>query len=381
MSQKYKLIDLAANKLEYGSGAAAVDYDGEVRYIRITDIDENGKLTDNYVSPSTYDDKYILNDGDILFARTGATVGKTYRFKKTDGNCIFAGFLIRFIPNTDLVLSDYVYYFTKSPQYKQFVLQNMRVVAQPNINAKLYGDLEMFVHTLEEQKIIIENLNKIKKIIDLKKEELLLLDTLIKSRFVEIFGDTIRNTKRWELRRLDEIGILKSGGTPKRCNPEYFKGNINWYSAGELNDLFLTESIEKITEAAIEESSTKLFKAGSLLIGMYDTAAFKMGILKTDSTSNQACANIFPTEDVNVIWLYFNLTHMKEYFLSNRRGIRQKNLNLGMIKEFEIPVPPINIQNEFAIFTESVNNFKIKVQKSLEENQKLFDSLMQNYFE
>ena len=166
------------------------------------------------------------------------------------------------------------------------------------------------------------------------------------------------------MKYLSELGDWASGGTPSRNESKYFEGNINWYSAGELNTLFLDGSVEKITEKAIENSSTKLFKEGSMLIGMYDTAAFKMGILKEASASNQACACITPNEKINIIWLYFELQMMKKYFLSQRRGVRQKNLNLGMIKSFEVPVADRILQDEFATFVYQVDKLKYVTTKA-----------------
>ena len=118
---RYKLKDISLSKLEYGSGAAACEYDGKTRYVRITDIDNEGNLGMDVVSPNSVDDKYLLNDGDVLFARTGATVGKTYLYRSSAGRCIYAGFLIRVVPNQKIIRPDYLYYFTKSPQYKGFV--------------------------------------------------------------------------------------------------------------------------------------------------------------------------------------------------------------------------------------------------------------------
>ena len=185
---RYKLKDLSITKLEYGSGAAACDYDGNVRYVRITDINDDGALNNDIVSPTQYDEKYILHDGDILFARTGATVGKTFLYKNTYGKCLYAGFLIRVVPNPKIVLPDYIYYFTKSPRYLAFVEKNMKVVAQPNINAKQYGDLEINLPTLQEQEVIIHKLSQIDTLIYLRKQQLAKLDELFKARFVELFG-------------------------------------------------------------------------------------------------------------------------------------------------------------------------------------------------
>lgn len=98
-----KLGEVAEEKLSYGSGASAIDFDKEVRYIRITDINDDGSLNENAVSPSVCEDKYILHSGDILFARTGATVGKTYLHTESAMKCIYAGYLIRFIPNNEVI--------------------------------------------------------------------------------------------------------------------------------------------------------------------------------------------------------------------------------------------------------------------------------------
>lgn len=164
-----RIIDIAKEKLSYGSGASAVEYDGVTRYIRITDINDEGELNSNIVSPSKISKKYILNDGDILFARSGATVGKTFRYKNSFGKCIYAGYLIRLIPNKNMVHPDYVYYFTKTNYYKAFIALNMKTVAQPNINAKQYSELKIplpplelqnqfadFVTKIEEQKALVQ---------------------------------------------------------------------------------------------------------------------------------------------------------------------------------------------------------------------------------
>lgn len=146
------LKDICVGKLAYGSGAAATDYDGTTRYIRITDITDTGELNNDVKSPNTIDEKYLLNDGDILFARSGNTVGKTFRYKAEHGRGIYAGFLIRLIPDTTKVLPDYVFGFTKSAFYEDFVKKTQRAVGQPNINAQEYGDLQICLPPLEEQK-------------------------------------------------------------------------------------------------------------------------------------------------------------------------------------------------------------------------------------
>jgi restriction endonuclease S subunit len=136
------LIELSKEKPQYGSGAKAIKYDGKLRYIRITDIDSSGELIkSNPVSPSFFNEKYVLKKGDLLFARSGATVGKTYLHRKNDNSSIYAGYMIRFRFKEE-VNPEYVYAFTKTSYYKGWIKKTQTQVAQPNINAKQYGSLK-----------------------------------------------------------------------------------------------------------------------------------------------------------------------------------------------------------------------------------------------
>ena len=133
-------LEELCGKGKYGSGASAIEYDDSLpRYVRITDINESGDLNDKKMSPSEFDEQYILKNHDLLFARTGATVGKTYLYKESDGELIYAGYLIKFkIPKPHNAL--YFFHFTKTNYYKSWVDNQQNVVAQPNINARQYGN-------------------------------------------------------------------------------------------------------------------------------------------------------------------------------------------------------------------------------------------------
>ena len=156
-----KLGEVATDKLSYGSGASATSYDGEIRYIRITDIKDNGELNDDVVSPNSIDIKYLLKEGDILFARSGATVGKTYCHSIKNGKCLYAGYLIRMIPNRELVLPVFVFAYTRTNFYRSFVEMSQRAVAQPNINAQQYSNLDIPVPPLTLQQDFAEKVEAI----------------------------------------------------------------------------------------------------------------------------------------------------------------------------------------------------------------------------
>ena len=145
--------------------------------------------------------------------------------------------------------------------------------------------------------------------------------------------------KGWVMKRLGEVAEVQSGGTPSVPQKNYWGGNIPWYSSGELNEIYTTDSERKITDAGLNNSNAKLFPKGSLLIGMYDTAALKMSILDRDGTFNQAIAGVKPNERIEAEFVFHAINAVKPTLLLERRGVRQKNLSLGKIKEIAIPLP------------------------------------------
>ena len=182
-----RLSQLSKEKLSYGSGASAIEYNGDVRYVRITDIQEDGTLTQTPVSPDSFDAKYLLHKGDILFARSGATVGKTYLYSDRDGKAIYAGYLIRFIPDTSIILPEYVFHFTRSQFYKAFVRSNAQAVAQPNINAQQYGNLSVNVPPMEMQRSFAKKISAIDSQISVIKQSIQATKDLLSSRMDSYF--------------------------------------------------------------------------------------------------------------------------------------------------------------------------------------------------
>ena len=152
--EQRKLGDIASS-FEYGLNAAAKEYDGENKYIRITDIDDNTHkfLTDNLTSPDidlTGADNYKLTEGDILFARTGASVGKTYIYRNSDGLVYYAGFLIRARIKEEYD-AEFVFQNTLTDRYNKYIAVTSQRSGQPGVNAQEYAEFEINVPKKEEQ--------------------------------------------------------------------------------------------------------------------------------------------------------------------------------------------------------------------------------------
>lgn len=173
-SKKYGIETLSKvvlGKPQYGSNSKAVNKITDVRYIRITDINENGTLNDKIVSSAKVNPNYLLNQDDFLIARSG-TVGLTFLFDESMGKAIYAGYLIRFILNKDLILPKYLFYYTKSSFYKSWVDSTKRVTGVPNINAQEYLSSPLVLPSINIQKEIVEFIDKIKSEINMLSLEI-----------------------------------------------------------------------------------------------------------------------------------------------------------------------------------------------------------------
>ena len=157
-----------ADGFDYGLNAAATNYDGKNKYVRITDIDDETHLfkMDELTSPDidiTIADQYKLSEGDVLFARTGASVGKTYKYKLSDGDAYFAGFLIRarIKPEYD---AEFVFQNTLTDKYDRFIRVTSQRSGQPGVNAQEYQNFEILTPKLDEQKrigVLFKNLDNL----------------------------------------------------------------------------------------------------------------------------------------------------------------------------------------------------------------------------
>ena len=185
-----KLGDLAAS-FEYGLNAAAKEFDGIHKYIRITDIDDSSRKFNNksLTSPDidlSSADNYKLKNGDILFARTGASVGKSYIYTDSDGLVYYAGFLIRARMKSK-VDSNFVFQHTLTSSYENFIRVTSQRSGQPGVNAKEYSIFEMSVPSYEEQQKIGSFFKQLDDVITLHQRELELLKETKKGFLQKMF--------------------------------------------------------------------------------------------------------------------------------------------------------------------------------------------------
>lgn len=173
--EQRKLGELSCS-FEYGLNAAAKEYDGQNKYLRITDIDDTSRqfVTTDITSPDTNltdADSYKLSDGDVLFARTGASVGKTYLYKKSDGLVYFAGFLIR-AKIKESVNAGFIFQNTLTRGYERYIAITSQRSGQPGVNAQEYAEYQLMLPELFEQDKIAKLLEALDTLITLHQREL-----------------------------------------------------------------------------------------------------------------------------------------------------------------------------------------------------------------
>ena len=228
---KVRLKDLLLCKPQYGaaeSGITRTDIKSP-RYIRITDIDEYGLISHNDLgaTANTIENQYILHDSDLLIARSGATVGKAYIHKECPYTCFFAGYLIRFVINTQKALPDYVFAFTQTNTYKEWVNAIQRPSGQPNINAEEYQSLEIPLPPPNIQNEIVSIIQTAYS--DKKKKELeaqQLLDS-IDTYLLEELGVSLPEVRN-ELK--DRMFFLNRSELEGRFDPTVYKDGIKLIS-------------------------------------------------------------------------------------------------------------------------------------------------------
>ena len=282
------------------------------------------------------------------------------------------------------VLSDYLYYYLLS--LKDFVNNLGRGVAQNNINMKIIKNLEVPVPTPKDQEKIAEILGRVSNLIDLRKKQLSKLDELVKSRFVEMFGDPVTNEKNWL--RLTLGDICEIGSSKRVFEKDYVPSGIPFFRTKEIvelskgnpisTELFITE--EHFAEL---ENSYGTPKKDDLLISAVGTIG-TIWIVSGDFEFYFKDGNLIrikASPNFNSIFMKYLLGELIDnYKKEMSTGTAYSALTIVGLKKMLVYDVPLVLQEQFATFVEQVDKSKIEVKESLEKLETLKKALMQEYF-
>ena len=375
---------------EYGLNAAASDFDGEKKYLRITDIDDQTRefRTDDLSSPdinNPIDDKYLLKEGDILFARTGASVGKTYLYKASDGKTYYAGFLIR-AHVSDEADAGFIFQSALTERYKQFVLITSQRSGQPGINAQEYADLLLLLPSLPEQRRIGAFFDRLDSLITLHQRKYDKLCVLKKSMLDKMFpkGGSLYPeirfagfTDPWEQRKLGELTESYSGGTPAAGESEFYGGSIPFIRSAEI----ASESTELfLTGEGYESSSARMVKPGDVLYALYGATSGEVAVSKQKGAINQAILAILPHDDCDAKYLAAWLRRQKDYIVTTFLQGGQGNLSGVIVKNLEVAIPSLPEQQRIGSCLSLLDSLITLHQRKLELLRNIKKSMLNKMF-
>ena len=338
-------------------------WDGNIKWITPAELNEDTFYIMDSVRHITEEGKektglsYLPTGTVILSSR--APIGKTAIAGCE--MCCNQGF--KNLICSDAIYNEYLYFFLKS-------------------KTDYLNSLGRGATFKEISKSIVEKFKKLEQLISLRKQQLAELDELVKARFVEMFG-VVHNSVLYPYVPVKSFTSVVSGGTPNRNVSEFWNnGSIRWVKTTELQNNVICNTDEKITQAGLDNSSAKIIPPNTVLIAMYGQGKTRgmTGYTSIECATNQACACILPCEQFNqnYLWRYMILSYDKLRDMA--KGGNQPNLNIGIIKNFPVLKPPIELQNDFAAFVERVDQQKQTVQQSLEKLELMKKALMQEYF-
>ena len=341
--------------------------------IRIQDLTGNSYQANRY--NGKYDPKYEVNYGDVLISWSASL-----------GVYVWTG--------ETAVLNQHIFkvQFDKADVDKDFFVHQVECIlnnasseahgaTMKHLTKPVFDALPFYLPNIEEQKIIANELNKVSKLISLRKQQLSKLNELVKSRFIELFGDYDLSHTQSDWKPISEIGKVVGGATPKTNIEEYWDGEYRWITPAELDadSGYIYDSVRKLTKAGVDSCSLQEMPIDTVILSSRAPIG-KVAIAGNTFYCNQGFKNIICNNEVLPRYLYTVLLLNTEYLNSLGRGATFKEISKSIVENIRIPVPSIELQKQFTAFVEQVDKSKSEIQKSLEKLETLKKALMQKYF-
>lgn len=249
------------------------------------------------------------------------------------------------------------------------------------ISKTIVANIEITLPDIDEQINCSNILKKCWNLMLEQKAQIKAYDKLIKSRFMEMFGDININDKNWETQPLGELCTVVRGGSPRPIE-HFLGGDVPWIKIGDATDgdsIFLNSTKEHIIQKGVKKS--RLVKAGSLIFANCGVSLGFARIITFDGCIHDGWLAMEDIDErIDKVFLLQTLNQMTEHFRAIAPAGTQPNLNTTIMKAYKQIIPPIELQQEFIEFCKQIDKSKVEEQRKLEKTQILFKSLMQQYF-
>ncbi len=332
---------------------------------------------------------YVLEDGDLLMSHINSVqyLGRTVLYRKQGDETIIHGMnLLSLKANREIILPEFARYsFRSDPFKKQLSKITKKSVNQASFTVADLKKIVLFVPPLCRQKEIVQNLDKCRSIAAKRQQQLFSLDDLIKARFVEMFGEIIRNDKGWPQYVFSDIASSRLGKmldakqqTGKYKHPYLANFNVQWFrfELDNLNEMDFNEADR--VEFELKDGDLLVCEGGEIgRCAVWHNEIQPCYFQK--ALHRVRCNSEIIVPDYLARWFQYN---SEQGGFASIEGAKATIAHLpgAKLKALNVTVPPIALQEQFAAFVAQIDKSKSVIQKSLDETQLLFDSLMQKYF-
>lgn len=327
--------------------------------------------------------KQVVQEGDVLLSKIVPHIRRAWVVKPTTIHRLIASgeWIVfrdsRFDPN-------YLRHLLTADGFHRQFMQTVSGIGGSLLRARPaeVAKIKVPLPPKTEQQRIATILDKADSLRRKRQEAIRLADDFLRAVFYEKFGDPVTNPKGFPTIRIDQLCEVATGATPARNRADYYDGPYPWIKTGEVDSPLIMSAEEHISDDAIRETNCKLFPVGTLLIAMYGQGKTrgKVGMLGIPAATNQACAAILPSQNIDRLFLYTQLTLMYEHLRAMGRGGNQENLNLGMIKSLEVLIPPSHLVDEFIKILNRVNEMRSKTLCARMQSEAILQSLAAKFF-
>lgn len=374
-----KLNDLSiGGKGSYGIAASAVERKADLpTYLRITDIFDDGTLNLSELKSvdAPNSDKYILKPNDIVFARTGGSTGRNYFYDGSDGVFVYAGFLIKFSIDPEKVNPKYVKYYCRSKQYNDWVQSFNTGSTRGNINAQIFGNMEIPLPERKQQDYLVSILEPIDEKIRNNKQVNDNLEQQAQSYFQELFVDNA--DPEWDIGTISDLGTVVGGSTPSKAKPEYYtESGIAWITPKDLSinkSKFVSHGENDITELGLKNSSAAIMPEGTVLFSSRAPIGY-IAIAAGEVTTNQGFKSVVPKPEIGTPFVYFFLKNTLPVIEGMASGSTFKEVSGSTMKNVPAVIPDAETLAKFSDFCAPI----FAQQRILEEQNQSLATLRDN---
>ena len=362
---KYKLKDIFDMQMGKTPSRNNSEYwnSDDYKWISIADLSRTGKYisdTKEYLSESAVEESKIkVIPANTVVMSFKLSIGKT----AITAEDMYSNEAIMAFHDKQVVdvLPEYIFYMFN---YRNWDEGSNKAVMGKTLNKATLSEVEIEICPIDEQREIVNILDKMMSILNCRENELILLDDLIKARFVEMFGDPVNNEKGWITDTVDNLCIeIYGGGTPSKVHPEYYEdGDIPWVSSKDMKTDILTDSQIKINQMGVENSTARMVPVNSVIM------VIRSGILKhtlpvainaVPITVNQDLKVFIPSERILTRFLAVQFKMHEKDILTGVRAVTADNIEFNSLKQRKLIVPSIELQQEYVLFLEQVDKSKV----------------------